>query len=247
MIWRQENRVEWWFYFPKKGNSSKRGSKEMPLRYLSVTLIVTERKAYCILILSYLACFWMSQPDYLFGQQWECYCHLAFVQLWHDVSVYRTCKKYSPCSQGMEMLKRFVSFHYPLSDVSIFWGGWHPTVLENSGWTKGPWAERLALGYTRSQAVHRCKWYLASQIRLWSCCHWPSLFFFLFFNKIFVALSQSRVAVVIMMPWNLGTRFSVARSIPIEYQAGLESPRGLTFWFFGDSWEEREESTVGVH
>lgn len=71
--------------------------------------------------------------------------------------------------------------------------------------------------------------------------------FFLFFNKIFVALSQSRVAVVIMMPWNLGTRFSVARSIPIEYQAGLESPRGLTFWFFGDSWEEREESTVGVH
>lgn len=142
MIWGQENRVEWWFYFPKKGNSSKRGSKEMPLRYLSVTLIVTERKAYCILILSYLACFWMSQPDYLFGQQWECYCHLAFVQLWHDVSVYRTCKKYSPCSRGMEMLKRFVSFHYPLSDVSIFWGGWNVLYLDLDG------------GY---MAVHICK------------------------------------------------------------------------------------------
>lgn len=31
-------------------------SKEMPLRYLSLTLVVTERKAHCFLILSYLVC-----------------------------------------------------------------------------------------------------------------------------------------------------------------------------------------------
>lgn len=115
-------------------------SKEMPLRYLSLTLVVTERKAHCFLILSYLICHWLSQPDYFFGWQWEYYYCLAFAQLWHFVPTYRTHDKYCPCSWGMEMLKRFVPSHYPLSGVSI-WSVWLPRVLETSGWIESLWAE----------------------------------------------------------------------------------------------------------
>lgn len=178
----------------------------MPLRYLSLTLIVTERKAHCFLTLSYLACRWMSQFDCLFGQQWEYY-HLAFAQLWHGVPMYRTCKKYSPCSWGTEMLKRFVSSHYPLSNVSI-WGGWLPSVLEGSGWIEGPWAEYLALARS-PQAVHLCvdvTWFPKSG------CDLPAIdltYLFSFLKRSLYKCyfkPKPRVAAVIMMPRNPGAR-----------------------------------------
>lgn len=156
----------------------------------------------------------MFQSDYLFGPQWGYYYHLAFARLWHDVPMYRTRKKYSPCSWGTEMLKRFVSSHYPLSNVSV-WVGWLPRVLEDSGWTEGPWAEYLALRYARSPKLYTvCRCHLTSQIRLWSCHHRPSLSFYFFFKSLYKCYfkPKPRMAAVIMMPRNPGASLCLAQN-----------------------------------
>ena len=158
-------------------------SKEMPLRYLSLTLVVTERKAHCFLILSYLVCHWISQPDYFFGQQWEYYYCLTFAQLWHFVPTYRTHNKYSPCSWGMEC-KKICSFPLPsfrCLDLGCL-------TSQSPG---GKWVNRKSLGrmpwlfgFAGSPRLYPCvQTESCFQIRLWSCRCRPSLFFFFLIKK----------------------------------------------------------------
>lgn len=112
----------------------------MPLRYLSLTLIVTERKAHCFFN-ALLSCLLLNVS--------------ALLSLWMAVGIwlpFSVCSAVTWCAhvQNTQKLQSLplgnwdagkICSHYLLSDVLIFWGSWFLRVQEDSGWTEGPWAE----------------------------------------------------------------------------------------------------------
>lgn len=107
----------------------------MPLRYLNLTLIVTKRETHCFLILSYRACCLMSQPDIsseAVGILLPFSIHCS-TETW--CTHVQNTQKVQSLPLGAEILKDL--FHY---SILIFWGGWLPRVLEDSGWLRGPWS-----------------------------------------------------------------------------------------------------------
>lgn len=142
--------------------------------------------------------------------------------------------KYNPCSWGAEMLKKICFF--PLPSFRCLDLGW-PTSQSpgGCGWTESPWAERPGSWVCKKPpgCTPVCRQHLASQIRLWSCRHWPSLsFFFFFFKRSLYRCCFSpkpRVGAVIVMPRNSRPGSSLAQN---SYRARgrLGIPLGTDLW-----------------